>query len=68
MLSAKITIKFNYMKINGKNYKLLKKGAIVRKTDVFVNGHEVESYNVGIKNTDEKNYRLYRQTKQINNK
>jgi hypothetical protein len=49
------------MKINGVQYRLLKKGAIVRKTDVFSNGHEVESYNIGTRNTDEKPfYRLYR--------
>lgn len=51
------------MKINGKQHRLLKKGEIIRKTDVFVDGHEVESYNVGVRNVDQKYYRLYRETK-----
>lgn len=51
------------MIINGKKYRKLPKGRLVRKTDVFVDGHEVESYNVGKPNTDDKYYTVYREIK-----
>lgn len=52
------------MKIDGIQHRLIKRGEIIRSTDVFNNGHKVESYNVGQPNIDDKPYyRLYRKIK-----
>lgn len=53
------------MKINYKQYRPLRVGEIMRKTDVFNDGHEIESFSVGKKmlKKDKKYYQAYREVK-----
>lgn len=48
------------------NYKVcreLKRGEIIKSTDIFLNGHEVESYVVGTKYVPSKYYSTWREVK-----
>lgn len=51
------------MKINGKKYRPLKVGEIMKSTDIFVNGHEVETYSIGqpMLKMNKKFYQAYRE-------
>jgi hypothetical protein len=41
----------------------LKRGEIIKSTDIFLNGHEVESYVVGTKYVPSKYYSTWREVK-----
>ena len=48
------------MTINGRKHRELKLGEVQRATDIFSNGHKIESYSVGRRYTKMKLYRTYR--------
>jgi len=51
--------------IDGKRCRKLAGGELIRKTDLFNDGHEVESYSINrkFKKSDSKYYQVYREVK-----
>ena len=51
--------------INGVKYSPIPVGTVIKKTDIFCNGHEVENFSVGKKmlKKDKRFYQVYRKIK-----